>query len=368
MEFRDYLAEQMKIHPSIQPQDIVKMCYQATFGAEHLLFDENKAKEYFCEEYDGLQPAKDEPLYEIISEDVCRMNMRAWKASGMPWEWLFRMFVGSACVSTLGQMHHEKNREEKEFLFWNRIDAVTEGMTKFQEPTFKEQWMVYINEYKMQGAHAVHHSDIYREHETPAYRIVNQKYVKLLPILQAAASLEKEGTKVIAIDGRAASGKTTLANMLEEILAVDVIRMDDFFVPPALRSEERFAQPGNNIHYERYMEEVLPYICQPESFSYHIFDCSVMDYNGEQVIKNSNWRLVEGAYSTHPRFGDYADLKVFFDIGKEEQMLRIIERNGEAMAQMFKERWIPMEEAYYHTFRIKQNADIVICGGANCQR
>ena len=47
MEFRDYLTMQMNMHPSIQPQDIVKMCYQATFGAEHLLSDEDNAKRYF---------------------------------------------------------------------------------------------------------------------------------------------------------------------------------------------------------------------------------------------------------------------------------------------------------------------------------
>lgn len=358
MEFRDCLTLQLNMHPSIQPQDIVKMCYQATFGAEHLLSDENSAKKYFYEEYNGLQPAKDEPLYEIISEDVCRMNMRAWKNSGMPSEWLFRMFVGTASVGNL-----ENNRAEKETLFWERINIAKEVLSQSQTSFDNKQWLVYINLYKEEGAHAVHHSVFYREHETPAYRIVNRKYVKLLPILQAACALEKEGTKVIAIDGRAASGKTTLAMALEEVLGVDTIHMDDFFVPPALRSEKRFAEPGNNIHYERYLEEVVPYVGEPEAFSYRIFDCSIMDYNGVQEVKNTPWRLIEGAYSTHPKFGDYADLKVFFDIGKEEQMARIIKRNGEAMAQMFKERWIPMEEAYYQTFDIKQNADIVICGG-----
>ncbi len=364
MEFIDYLTMQVQMHPSIQPQDIVKMCYQATFGAEHLLSDEDYAKRYFCEEYDGLQPAKDEPLYEVISEDVCRMNMRAWKATGMPWQWLFRMFTGSACVNALG----EARRSDKEILFWERIDSVSGWLQKSSGFMCTEQWNDYIENYKKEGAHAVHHSDIYREHEAPAYRIVNQIYVKLLPILQAVAAVEKEGTKVIAIDGRAASGKTTLANALKDILDVDVIRMDDFFVPPALRSPERFSTPGNNIHYERYMEEVLPFIGKTEAFSYRIFDCSVMDYNGYQEIKSSPWRLVEGAYSTHLRFGDYADVKVFFDIGKEEQMNRIIGRNGQAMAQTFKDVWIPMEEAYYQTFDIKQNADIVICGGANQKR
>jgi len=52
MEFGNYLTKQMTAHPCMQPQDIVKMCYQATFGAEHLLSDMDGAKKYFYEEYD----------------------------------------------------------------------------------------------------------------------------------------------------------------------------------------------------------------------------------------------------------------------------------------------------------------------------
>jgi len=77
-------------------------------------------------------------------------------------------------------------------------------------------------------------------------------------------------------------------------------------------------------------------------------------------IAISRWRIVEGAYSLHPEFGDYADLKVFFDISPAEQMKRIRKRNGEQKAQIFAERWIPMEEKYLRTFNIKAKADIVI--------
>ena len=41
-------------------------------------------------------------------------------------------------------------------------------------------------------------------------------------------------------------------------------------------------------------------------------------------------------------------------------MRRILLRNGEGMAQMFAQRWIPMEEHYFSTYQICQQADIVI--------
>ena len=75
---------------------------------------------------------------------------------------------------------------------------------------------------------------------------------------------------VIAIDGRCASGKTTLAKALQteglpEKVAtektflkkqnVGVIHMDDFFLPRELRTKERLSEAGGNVDYERFAEE-----------------------------------------------------------------------------------------------------------------
>jgi hypothetical protein len=79
MSFEAFLREQMKKHPSMQPQDVVKMCYQAAFGAEHLLLDLDVAKSYHEKEYAEVVATKDE-LYEQISDTVCRINLSAWKA------------------------------------------------------------------------------------------------------------------------------------------------------------------------------------------------------------------------------------------------------------------------------------------------
>lgn len=165
---------------------------------------------------------------------------------------------------------------------------------------------------------------------------------------------------IIAIDGRAASGKSTLAEQLSELLGADVIHMDDFFLPTELRSEERLTEPGGNVHYERFCEEVLPYLNSPEVFSYRIFDCSRMDYNGARGISNTQIRIVEGSYSHHPKFGKYADLFVFSDVDAEEQLRRILLRNGEEKARMFAQKWIPMEERYFAAFGTKTHADAVV--------
>ena len=136
--------------------------------------------------------------------------------------------------------------------------------------------------------------------------------------------------------------------------------MDDFFLPAELRTAERLAESGGNIHYERFRAEVLPYLKKEESFSYRRFDCGIMNYGGSRLVKDSSWRIVEGSYSCHPAFGDYMDCRVFCDISPNEQRKRIIKRNGPEMAEVFFTRWIPMEEQYFKTGRIKEKADVII--------
>ena len=63
---KEILIQHIKTHPAITTQDILKLCYQATFGAEHLLMDREKAFLYFDKEWQ-MTPETDEPMVEILS-------------------------------------------------------------------------------------------------------------------------------------------------------------------------------------------------------------------------------------------------------------------------------------------------------------
>lgn len=347
MDFEKYLLEQIQMHPALQPQDIWKLCYQAAFGPEHLLNDLQGAREYLEKEYEATAE-QDVPLCEPLSNKICRVNLAAWKFHGLPVEWLFRIFAFSC-----------GKKDDGEALFWAYLQRAEQVLSGASVGFSREDWKAYALLQREAGLSPVHHSAFYRQQEKPAYRIVNRKFVRLFPILQRAAEKIARGQVcVIAIDGRAASGKTTMAGLLQEILEADVIRMDDFFLPLALRTEERFAMPGGNVHYERFREEVLPYLFLPEAFSYRIFDCGRMDYHGEREIGTAKFRIVEGSYSCHPLLGNYADITVFSDVDGETQLQRIRKRNGEEMAKMFRDRWIPLEEAYFQAYQIAQKAEI----------
>lgn len=179
-------------------------------------------------------------------------------------------------------------------------------------------------------------------------------------VLEAYKKTRQTGCGVIAIDGRAAAGKTTLAEELAEALGAAVVHMDDFFLPGALRTPERLARPGGNVHAERFMEEVLPHLHQERAFRYRRFDCHGMDYSGWTELPATQVIIVEGAYSQHPAFGGYADLTVFCDIAPEEQQRRIIARNGEERWAAFRDRWIPLEELYLNAYHIQENAMLTV--------
>ena len=136
--------------------------------------------------------------------------------------------------------------------------------------------------------------------------------------------------------------------------------MDDFFLPAKLRSAGRLAAAGGHVHYERFAVEVLPHIRKNVDFSYRIFDCKQMDFNGRRQVKAAGWRIVEGAYALHPLFEKDADINLFFDIAPAEQMRRITKRNGVKAAKIFAERWIPMEEKHIRENRVIERADLIL--------
>ena len=340
MDFVTCLREQLSLHPAMQPQDVLKLCYQAARGAEHLLADTSRARAYFDQEYAATPVDASTPLFEPISENVARVNIAAWKSSALPADWLFRMFVHTASVPMGGA--------ELLAQYVDQAAAIVSDMPGWDEA---------LAAWQEAGMPAIHHSEAYRTAERPAYRIVNGYFRCILPLLER---LNQSEVRVIAIDGRAASGKTTKAALLSAVLDAPIIHMDDFFLPPALRTPERLAQPGGNVHYERFAEEVLPGLRSGEAFAYRMFDCGQMDFAGERDIPAAPIRLVEGSYAHHPELGDYSDLRVFSTVEETEQMARILLRNGERMAEMFRTRWIPMEEKYFSAFGIRERADLCL--------
>lgn len=158
--------------------------------------------------------------------------------------------------------------------------------------------------------------------------------------------LKEKNHILIAIDGRSAAGKTTLAEELKRELDCTVIHMDDFFLRPEQRTAKRLEEPGGNVDYERFLEEVLLPLQTGKSFSYAPFDCHTQRFKAAVRVKPDRVTVIEGSYSCHPALRDCYDLRIFLSLDPQEQARRILLRNPER-AEMFLERWIPLEEKYF---------------------
>lgn len=171
--------------------------------------------------------------------------------------------------------------------------------------------------------------------------------------------LSRKEQVLIAIDGRCASGKTTLADALAQLYDCNVFHMDDFFLRPEQRTPERLAETGGNVDYERFKAEVLTPLKAGKAFSYRPYDCGSGQLGAPVPVSEKTLHIIEGTYSLHPYLGDAYDLRVMLWVSREVQRQRILKRPVFLHNRFFRE-WIPMEERYFEVFQIPSNCDLIL--------
>lgn len=181
---------------------------------------------------------------------------------------------------------------------------------------------------------------------------------ELISLIEAMLKSKKKDI-IIAIDGRCASGKTTLGEKLKTAFAGNLFHADDYFLRPFQRTEERLALPGGNFDKERFTEEIIAGILSGKDFSYTPFDCSLLALGEKREVKRNRLSIIEGSYSCHPEISESYDMKVFVTTDKATQESRILSRNKDK-APMFFSKWIPLEEKYFSYFGIEESCDYLI--------
>lgn len=176
--------------------------------------------------------------------------------------------------------------------------------------------------------------------------------------------LQQQETVLIAIDGSCTAGKSTLAARLEKCCDCNVFHMDDFFLRPEQRTWQRLAEPGGNVDYERFREEVLLPLQAGRPFSYRPYDCASGSLKEPVPVTPKRINIIEGTYSHHPFFGEPYDLKVFLRVSEEVRGQRILARPAFLQDRFFEE-WIPMEQRYFAHFSIAADSDLVILPEGN---
>ena len=326
------MKKYLQKHNNATAHDLLSLSYHGAFGPGSIFQGKAEEQQKLAADFAAVE-AKDKPLFKIISPDYCLIDLAAWKFRKLPETWLLNMYCASAEIFI-----------DSKKLCNSYISDICRIMPQYSQ-------------YLKENAEKYPSPDIAKKSQ---YRVVSNRLLQMIPVLLKLTEFQGNTPRVIAIDGRAGSGKTTLSRQLAAVIGAGTVHMDDFFLPVELRSKDRLNEPGGNVHYERFKAEVLPHLKNSSAFAYRRFDCSKMAPGEMRDVAPSRWKIVEGAYSHHHVFGNYADLKVFYDISRSEQLKRIRKRNGEKTVAAFTSRWIPMEEKYIKAFNIKEKSDIVI--------
>lgn len=158
---------------------------------------------------------------------------------------------------------------------------------------------------------------------------------------------------IISIDGRCASGKTTLARELASLFpSCNVIHLDDFFLQPHQRTPKRYATVGRNVDDQRLIQEVIvPYLDNRE-ICFRPFSCQKMALQDPIVLPKTDVLILEGCYVNNALLYSYANLRIFMHVDDQTQRKRIEMRNGADRLQDFINKWIPLEEKYFETLNL----------------
>ena len=329
------LKEHFQRYPLLQPQDVLKFLHQSTFGCGHLIASPTAAAAYIHQEM--AQCADSSATIEDLDGDFCRVHLSYTKKLGISADTLAKLLAHSA----------QEPCGDEEILEMQLTIALS--MAKNGELPFPyEELQQEIAAWRSADFPARHHSEVFRNTYAPAYRVIKKAYAQWLPLLtKIEAESSKKSPALVAIEGGSASGKTTLSQLLREVYDCNVFHMDDFFLRPEQRTEERFAQAGGNIDHERFLAEVLLPLSQGKTVQYRAFDCATLTLRPAVEIAPKKLNIIEGAYSMHPQLAQYYDFSVFLSISPQLQRKRIEKRNSPDMAQRFFDTWIPLERTYF---------------------
>ena len=160
-ELKSVLKDHAKRYPRMEPTDAVKLLYQNEFGGGHLIRDVDACLRYLRAEYNAIPKDPAATRREYIGNGIYRVNLAALTEAEL--EDLGRDFIASAAAH-----RGDLDRFIEKLAVLRTLTA--EGVFGFDSAQLEE----YLSAYEQAGYPMVSHSPAYREHYSPAYRIIKR--------------------------------------------------------------------------------------------------------------------------------------------------------------------------------------------------
>jgi uridine kinase len=159
---------------------------------------------------------------------------------------------------------------------------------------------------------------------------------------------------IIAIDGPAGAGKTTLAHeiflALAPKLSVNVIHMDDLYDgwDNALSSD---------------LTKILIYLSdqhkERKPFTVSKYNWSASSFDESETIEPADLLILEGVGSGDKSLRDDLAALIWIDIDPEIGVKRVINRDGAQVADEMK-KWLGTQQQYFSQHSTREKADFIL--------
>ena len=150
----------------------------------------------------------------------------------------------------------------------------------------------------------------------------------------------------IGIDGPGASGKSTLAAGLVEVLPEAVLVEGDDFYRPESDAGRSGSAAGGLFDLPRLVSQVLLPHSQGEEIRYQRFNWDTGVLGGWISRPGGRPLIVDGVYSTHETLRDFYDLRIWVNAPRAVRLARGLQRDGEEARSMWADVWMPAEGRY----------------------
>ncbi len=341
VDFLQILEEHQQRYPLMRAQDYGKLAYQNVFGPSHITLDMEHTLSFIQEEWEAV-PVDSPPLPpEPIGNGLCRFHLTKGydKAAAAP--------ILAGLLQLTAKEHQGSVADFREKLTMLQARNIA-GMSE------------WLSTYDWTKCPPFHHSPLFNKTYQPHYRLLKWEYAQFFPaMLRLAELIRNAGPVVAAIDGLSGSGKTRLSELIGQLFPCNIFHMDDFYLPPAQRTQDWAEIPGGNMDFHRFYETVLQPVSHGETVQYRPYDCQTDTFRVSRSLPPQQLNIVEGSYSHHPILNGQYDLRIFLTCSQETQRSRLQKREGEYFP-VFEQCWIPMENRYFERFGVRNAAEIVI--------
>lgn len=160
--------------------------------------------------------------------------------------------------------------------------------------------------------------------------------------------------RVIAIDGPAGSGKTTLAEQLSAILSdCQVIHMDDLYNG---WNQDLVSELATRIR-----QQILQPLQQNQLAQYSKYDWHQGAFTKIVTLSKCSYLILEGVGAANPKLGEYFALTIWVQAPPKLLLDRLIQRDGPQYIEQLIS-WQQHEAKYFDLLSVKSACDVVVPG------